>query len=384
MGHEPTESDPLLHDLEALRRLGRLSTHLTDGRAEVCRAARDLLAADTAVEFERIGSQLESLEVAGVPLPGPVVLPVDDETSMVARVFRDGEPEFARRPPGEIEFAHARAMLAAPVVRGVDRFGVMVWLWRAPRQRPSRYESILVDILLAEKGLAVERQHLLHRRDTRPHQWRRANPVGDGLRALAATLAIVRGELDAASAGAHGRRDAPGDVLRRVSQEVATAGRQMRELEFALRDDGPLIDLGVARAMSALVEEVHDAVDAPTVDLVLTPANPGELDLRPSVLETVYFVVREALRSAVADGARHVTVRLTVDAQRVIAQVEDDGAGLGTHIRAGGRFGLMEMRVRTDLVGGELTVASVPGAGATCTLRIDRPTNSAVLTSRQG
>ncbi|MEA2247460.1 MAG: hypothetical protein QOH46_1989, partial [Solirubrobacteraceae bacterium] len=122
-----------LRDLEALGGLARLSTYLTDARAEICAVARQVVRADSVAQFELIGRALKLLQVTGRPLPGGRAA----------------------------EFPHAGTILAAPVLRGLDRHGVPVWLWRTPRRPLSRYESTLVDLLLAGKGLAVERRQFV-------------------------------------------------------------------------------------------------------------------------------------------------------------------------------------------------------------------------------
>ncbi|MEA2246315.1 MAG: hypothetical protein QOH46_844 [Solirubrobacteraceae bacterium] len=130
-----------LRDLEALGGLARLSTYLTDARAEICAVARQVVRADSVAQFELIGRALKLLHVAGRPLPGGMTVAVDDPASTVARVFRDGERVFDGRADraGASEFPHAGTILAAPVLRGLDRHGVLVWLWRTPRRPLSRY-----------------------------------------------------------------------------------------------------------------------------------------------------------------------------------------------------------------------------------------------------
>ncbi len=73
---------------------------------------------------------------------------------------------------------------------------------------------------------------------------------------------------------------------------------------------------------------------------------------------TVYRLVQEAL-SNVAKHARANRVRVTVAESEgeLLIEVQDDGAGYDTSASSGG-FGLMGMRERVELAGGELSVDS--------------------------
>ncbi|MEA2246316.1 MAG: hypothetical protein QOH46_845, partial [Solirubrobacteraceae bacterium] len=104
-------------------------------------------------------------------------------------------------------------------------------------------------------------------------------------------LAAVRAHVQAASPAARERPEVVSEALDRVAEDVATAYRHLRELETALVDERPLVELGVAEAFRALADEVHARAGGPDVDVTLTPPDPPHLDLRPSVREALYFVV---------------------------------------------------------------------------------------------
>jgi signal transduction histidine kinase/CheY-like chemotaxis protein len=88
-------------------------------------------------------------------------------------------------------------------------------------------------------------------------------------------------------------------------------------------------------------------------------------------LETVcYRVIQEALTNAIRHGkASKVRVELTQTPGRLELLVQDDGRGFDPeaameHAAAGASLGLLGMRERVSLVGGELSVLSTPGEGA--------------------
>ena len=84
----------------------------------------------------------------------------------------------------------------------------------------------------------------------------------------------------------------------------------------------------------------------------------------------MYRLVQEALTNVVKHaGASRVTVALIEDDATVELSVTDDGAGFQTDAASVG-FGLIGMRERVALLGGELDFESQPGAGTTVAARI--------------
>ena len=64
--------------------------------------------------------------------------------------------------------------------------------------------------------------------------------------------------------------------------------------------------------------------------------------------------------------AERVEIDVTEDGERVTISVRDDGRGFDPSTRSEG-FGLLGMRERVSLVGGELSVESRGGGGTTVT-----------------
>jgi len=102
------------------------------------------------------------------------------------------------------------------------------------------------------------------------------------------------------------------------------------------------------------------------------------LKLPMEIASTIYRVVQEALVNVARHAkASRVSVVLERHGDQLSAIVEDDGQGFEAD-RAGvkggtNRLGLLGMRERASLVGGELEIESSPGAGATVFLRIPIP-----------
>jgi PAS domain S-box-containing protein len=99
--------------------------------------------------------------------------------------------------------------------------------------------------------------------------------------------------------------------------------------------------------------------------------------LPPTTEATVYRFVQEALSNVMRHAAaRSVAITLSRSASRLIAVVEDDGAGFEpAEAESAGGVGLFSMRERARLAGGEVTIESAPGRGTM--LRLDIPCGAA-------
>jgi signal transduction histidine kinase len=86
----------------------------------------------------------------------------------------------------------------------------------------------------------------------------------------------------------------------------------------------------------------------------------------------LYRIVQEALRNIIKhSGARRVGVDLGGAAGVVDLVIVDDGAGFDPRLADGkGSLGLVSMRERLRLVGGEIAIASKPGAGTSIVVRV--------------
>ena len=82
--------------------------------------------------------------------------------------------------------------------------------------------------------------------------------------------------------------------------------------------------------------------------------------------EALYRIGQEALHNVVKHAnAANATLKIWRDAGRVYLSVTDDGDGFNPDDVPRGHLGLIGMRQRVDLVGGELRVDSEAGSGTT-------------------
>jgi PAS domain S-box-containing protein len=159
---------------------------------------------------------------------------------------------------------------------------------------------------------------------------------------------------------------AAGERLAEVRRIADDLGRQVHALAVRLRPTA-LDDVGLEAALGQLVREWAARAGVP-IDFETA----GLADRLPAEAETVlYRVVQEALTN-VAKHARATRVSVVVSrhAGTATAAVEDDGVGFDPEAAGAGRLGLVGMRERVTLAGGELDVESAPGAGTTIIARL--------------
>ena len=133
---------------------------------------------------------------------------------------------------------------------------------------------------------------------------------------------------------------------------------EMRTLIFELRPSSLESD-GLVQALRTHATAVQRrtglaiVVDAEPIDRLSLPAE-----------EALYRIAQEALHNVVKHAnAEKATIRIWRDADWVRLSVSDDGAGFDPEAVPRGHLGLIGMRQRVDLVGGELRVESRRGRG---------------------
>src|SRR5579864_5994354 len=121
---------------------------------------------------------------------------------------------------------------------------------------------------------------------------------------------------------------------------------------------GVLDDLGLVAAIEWAVDEfqartgIESYVSLPDVDMALNPQSATAL----------FRILQEALTNVARHArATQVAVRLTQEDGDLSLEVRDNGRGIREEELAGGRsLGVLGMRERTILLGGEFSIASTP------------------------
>lgn len=161
------------------------------------------------------------------------------------------------------------------------------------------------------------------------------------------------------------------EELNRLGSVSLQAIHDMRTMLFDLR---PLVleTQGLAAALQLFTE--RHQVGSPTQIHLHVDRPLGRYAAR--VESTVFSIVQEAVNNALKHAqAGHIWVRLGQREDKLVVEVEDDGVGFDVAKVLQGyesreSFGLLNMRERAEIVGGELTMVSAVGQGTTVMLRI--------------
>jgi len=140
---------------------------------------------------------------------------------------------------------------------------------------------------------------------------------------------------------------------------------ELRRLIADLRP-AALDDLGLAAALESLLDRVERMSGLKTriqIDV-------GSERLPAGIEDAAYRIVQEALTNVTKHaGASEVSVTVRTEHDALSIAVTDDGVGLDPSAKTEG-FGLIGMRERVALAGGELTLTRGEGAGTVVAARL--------------
>lgn len=155
------------------------------------------------------------------------------------------------------------------------------------------------------------------------------------------------------------------DAHRQVGELIARVRQQSLDLRPGLLDD-----LGLPASLQWYVRRYSEQTGV-GVDFAVSDLG-GRL--APQIELTAYRTVQEALTNVARhSGAAEARVRVWAADERLLVQVEDYGCGMeaGAALAARASSGLVGMRERVALLGGEFTIDSEPGDGTR--LLVDLP-----------
>ncbi|HBY97273.1 MAG: histidine kinase [Ardenticatenaceae bacterium] len=161
----------------------------------------------------------------------------------------------------------------------------------------------------------------------------------------------------------------PARATERLGELRAMLGEAIEEVRRFSRALRPhyLEELGLAPSLEMLAREAGARFHLTGAPRRLSPDQ--ELAL--------YRIAQEALNNAHRHAqAQEVEVKVTFTEIAAVLQIADNGVGFEVpgrpaDLTRAGHFGLMGMRERTQAIGGELTVSSMPGRGTVVTVAVD-------------
>ncbi len=190
--------------------------------------------------------------------------------------------------------------------------------------------------------------------------------MGQSLTAISINLTSVQEALSS---------DVSPDVMERLAEAAWLADQtleQVRELSLNLRP--PMLDdLGLVPTLLWYIKRYTQRINIEVNFETL-----GLEERASAILETaVYRIVQEALTNIAkhAQSATNVQIRLERSATDIAIFIEDNGPGFNVakimdYQTAENGTGLLGMRERTKLLGGEFNVESEPGQGSCLTITL--------------
>ncbi|HXV98178.1 MAG TPA: ATP-binding protein, partial [Anaerolineae bacterium] len=120
--------------------------------------------------------------------------------------------------------------------------------------------------------------------------------------------------------------------------------------------------------------------ETPKLILKIETDNPnGDISRQDGKVEAAIFaIVQETVNNAIKHAqAQHIVVQLTETPTAVYTVIKDDGQGFDvnqtmSNYEQRGSLGMLNLRERTQLVGGELSIRSTPGNGTRITIQVPK------------
>jgi signal transduction histidine kinase len=150
------------------------------------------------------------------------------------------------------------------------------------------------------------------------------------------------------------------EALGRVEQAGRTALGEMRRLLGAMRSDGDGVELGPQPGLDALDSLVEDVINAGLPVRVHVVGEPFPL---PRAIDlSAYRIVQEGLTNALKHAhASQADVTVRYRADKIELEIADDGRGPATSNGHG--HGLVGIRERVHIYGGEMSASPAPAGG---------------------
>lgn len=166
------------------------------------------------------------------------------------------------------------------------------------------------------------------------------------------------------------------EQIRRIEHLIQKVQHSSRDVIFRLRPKA-LDEIGLGPALTSLVDQL--ARYQITVDPFAIEIEPGVVP--PTVASAVFRVTQEALTNVVRhSGARRVGISCEAEGGCLYLAIRDDGKGFPAYADADwksfGGWGLLGIRERVRLTGGQLSLDSIPGRGTSLEVQIPLGTGS--------
>lgn len=190
--------------------------------------------------------------------------------------------------------------------------------------------------------------------------------AGQALTAVRINLQLLSAMTEADHEAAHGLAERTVELTDSTLEEIR---RVVDALAPAVLDD-----LGLRGAVERQCDDFSERTGV-EVDYSLEHLDEPGVDT--GVETAAYRIVQESLTNVARHaGAERVEIRLRrldigTESDRLAIEIDDDGDGFDVEeVRRKGRRGLEGMRERVELLGGEISIAAMPGAGTSIAVEL--------------
>ena len=230
---------------------------------------------------------------------------------------------------------------------------------------------------IERKRAEEEHQKLLEQRirslaviEAQENERRRiSRELHDGLGQLLSAAKLNFGMIDVVNSS---NKEKSGEIIKQVDTIISKAIVEARRIAHDLRPT-TLDDFGLIPALRILCQEFSKITGVK----IKFQVSPTLERIDPKVEIAIYRIIQESFNniSKYAE-ATDVSLDLYRKENRVFVRVKDNGKGFDFETvsktkKAGGGFGLINMKERAELVGGKIEIKSSPGLGTELLLEIN-------------
>ena len=308
---------------------------------------------------------------------------IPGKAGLVAQALKSADPIQGTRPVKDPELGQfvalqrCQSVLCVPLRAGFEAYGVVVV--GSPNQGKFATEHIeMLTAVCSQATIAMQNAQLYQRLQQEKNRIveieenarkKLARDLHDGptqsIAAIAMRLNYTRKLLQ------HDPNKVDSEIAK-VEELARRTTKEIRHMLFTLR---PLVleTQGLTAALQQSIQKVHETDSSVTIHLEAVKIE-DKIDMNTQGV--VYYIIEEAVGNARKHArANNIWVRLKLESDALIAEVQDDGEGFDVQsvtsaYESRGSLGMVNMRERAELVNGELALDSAPGKGTLITLAV--------------
>ncbi len=309
---------------------------------------------------------------------------LEGRSGALATVLQTAEPFLCPQPGADPELGRFIALhrcqeaVVLPLRAGFETFGVAVFGSPQAGTFTPEYQDLLVALCnqgtvalqnarLYESLLEEKERIVTVEEDARK---KLARDLHDGptqsIAAIAMRLNYVRMLLNE-------RPQEVAEELARIEELARRTTKEIRHMLFTLR---PLI-LETQGLRAAMEQYIAKRMETDPLPIHLEAPEGVDQRLDKDQQGIIFYILEEAISNARKHArARNIWVRMRVQGDLFVAEVEDDGVGFDPAIlergyEERGSLGMLNMKERAELAGGKIFIRSAPGQGTT--VRVEVP-----------